>query len=104
MALDTFLSTASSQTEEAVSQTPEAKQQQTVIQARTEVTQDNAGQSPPTGNTKTLLPYVKGGLGLWVLIVVMLWIAFGLYNRSQGHEAVKIKQVVEETVEEGEGE
>ena len=92
MALDAFMNLASSEAEVQTPVTPEQTQQEATTQARTEVTYDNAGQEPPTpGNV--WWPHIKGGFMVWIVIVILLFLAFAAYHRAEGHGGSVVAEV-----------
>ena len=78
-----------------VESSPEAKQQESVIQSKTAVVQENAGQAPPTTPPKALLPYLSAVLPLWIIIILALYVALCFYEKSQDRAVIKLKEVVE---------
>ena len=83
MAVEEFLAAANATAQSSTPETPQASQQNSVMQARTEATYNNAGQAPPTPSTYAgILPHVKGGFAVWIVIVLLLWAAFGFYNAA----------------------
>lgn len=82
MALDQFMSLTAATAQSATPVTAEQAQQNDVIQARAEATYALAGQEPPTPPSGGIMPHVRGGIGVWLVIVALLWAAFGLYNAS----------------------
>ena len=86
-----------------VESTPQARQQESVIQSKTAVVQENAGQAPPTTPPKAILPYLTAVLPLWLIIILALYVALCFYEKSQDRASVKLKEVVEVSAEGGEG-
>lgn len=92
MGLVSYLQTSQPSAAVPVSESPQTSQQDVLTQARTEVTYNNAGQEPPQPGRTSIMPHVQGGFVVWLVIVVLLWCAFALYNRSQNRgRSIEVK-------------
>ena len=95
MSLASYMQTAASAGVQSP-QTPEAGTQQAVVQTRTDVTYVNAGQEPQTVGNYSILPAVKGGFVVWLVIIVLLWLAFLCFDHIPGR-SVEITATVKES-------
>ena len=80
-------------------ETPQAVQSEQTQEARAAVTYEDAGQTPALRKSglNGLIPHVKGGLTTWLVIIVILLLAFWFYNKAEGHSA-SVTATVTETV------
>ena len=86
-----------------VPETPQATQTADTVAAANTVAYENAGEAPqtPKAGLMGLWPHVQGGFSTWLVIIVMLFLAFYLFKHAHGSE-VSITATVSETVS-GEG-